>query len=97
MATYILLARFTQKGRERIKDAPARIESARKTLESLGGKLRSIYLTMGQYDSVAVVEAPNDETLAKCSIAINAAGNVKLESLRAFDESEYKELIKKLP
>jgi len=97
MATYILLARFTQKGRERIKDAPARIESARKTLESLGGKLRSIYLTMGQYDSVAVVEAPNDETLARCSIAISKEGNVKLESLRAFDESEYKELIKKLP
>jgi len=97
MATYILLARFTQKGRERIKDGPARIEAARKTLESLGGKLRSIYLTMGQYDSVAVVEAPNDEALARCSIAISAEGNVKLESLRAFDESQYKELIKNLP
>ncbi len=97
MPTYIVLARFTQQGRERIKDGPARIEAARKTLDSLGGKLRSIHLTMGQYDSVAVVEAPNDEALAKFSIAVSAQGNVQLESLRAFDENQYKELLKNLP
>ena len=97
MASYILLARFTQQGRERIKDVPARIEAARKTLESLGGKLQSIYLTLGQYDSVAVVDAPNDEAIAKFSIAVGAQGNVQLESLRAFDEKQYKGLIASLP
>jgi uncharacterized protein with GYD domain len=97
MPTYILLARFTQQGRERIKDGPARIEAARKTLESLGGKLQSIHLTLGQYDSVAVVDAPSDEALAKFSISVGAQGNVKLESLRAFDEKQYKNLISNLP
>lgn len=97
MPSYILLARFTQQGRERVKDVPARIEAARKTLESLGGKLQSIYLTLGQYDSIAVVEAPNDEVVAKFSISVGAQGNVELESLRAFDEKQYKNLIRSLP
>jgi uncharacterized protein with GYD domain len=97
MPTYILLVRFTQKGRESIKDGPARIEAARKTLESLGGKIRSIHLTLGQYDSVAVVEAPDDEALARFSIITGAKGNVQIESLRAFDEKQYKSLISNLP
>ncbi len=97
MPTYILLSRFTQQGRKSIKDGPARIEAARKTLESLGGKIRSIHLTLGQYDSVAVVEAPDDEALARFSIAVGAKGNVQIESLRAFDEKQYKSLISNLP
>ena len=83
--------------RASIKDGPARIEAARKTLESLGGKIRSIHLTLGQYDSVAVVEAPDDEALARFSIAVGAKGNVQIESLRAFDEKQYKSLISNLP
>ncbi len=97
MPTYILLSRFTQQGRESIKDGPARIEVARKTLESLGGKIRSIHLTLGQYDSVAVVEAPDDEALARFSMVVGARGNVQIESLRAFDEKQYKSLIRNLP
>ncbi len=97
MPTYILLTRFTQQGRKNIKDGPARIEAARKTLESLGGKIRSIHLTLGQYDSVAVVEAPDDEALARFSIATGAKGNVHIESLRAFDEKQYKSLISNMP
>ena len=59
--------------------------------------MRSIHLTLGQYDSVAIVEAPNDEALAKFSIALGAQGDVKIESLRAFDEKQYKSLISHLP
>ena len=97
MPTYILLSRFTQQGRQRIKDGPARIEAARKTLESLGGKLQSLHLTLGQYDSIAVVEVPDDEALAKFSIAVGSQGNVQIESLRAFDEKQYKSLVSNLP
>ena len=97
MPSYILLARFTQQGVERIKDGPARIEAARKTLESLGGKLQSIYLTMGRYDSVAIIDAPNDEAAAKFSIAVGSQGNVKIESLRAFTEQEYAKIVTSLP
>ena len=97
MSTYIILSRYTQQGLERIKDGPARVEAARKTLERLGGQLRSFHLTMGQYDSVAVIEAPDDETVARFSIAIGSQGNVRIESLRAFDEEQYRDLVSDLP
>ena len=97
MPTYVLLSRFTQQGLERIKEGPARLEAARKTLESLGGELKQFCLTMGQYDAVVVVEAPDDQTVARFSIAIGAQGNVQIETLRAFDEDQYRELIAGLP
>ena len=97
MPSYILLARFTQQGVERNEDGPARIEAARKILENLGGRLQSIYLTMGRYDSVAIIDAPDDEAATKFSIAVSAQGNVKIESLRAFDETEYAKIVSSLP
>ena len=97
MATYIMLSRFTQQGLQSIKDGPARLESARKTLEGLGARLKDFYLTVGQYDAVAVVEAPDDETIAKASIAIGSQGNVRIETLRGFDEDEYRRLVGALP
>ncbi len=48
---------------------------------------------MGEYDSVAIVEAPDDETMAKLSLRIGARGNSRSETLRAFKEDEYREII----
>ena len=97
MPTFFLLSRFTQQGLERIKDGPARLEAAQKTLESLGGEWRSFHLTMGAYDAVAVIDAPDDETVARFSLAVGAQGNVKFETLRAFDEAQYRDLVSSLP
>ncbi len=97
MPSYVLLARFTKQGLERIEDGPARLEAARKSLEGLGGKLKQFYLTMGSYDAVIAIEAPDDETAAKFSIAAGSLGNVRLETLRAFDEDEYRKLVRELP
>jgi uncharacterized protein with GYD domain len=52
---------------------------------------------MGQYDSVFTLEAPNDETAAKIALAISSRGNVETETLRAFTESEFKQMIAGLP
>jgi len=97
MSKYVLLSRFTQQGMQTIKDGPERLATARKMLEGLGARIQDFYLVMGQYDAVVVVEAPDDETIAKASIAIGAVGNVRLETLRAFDENEYERLIDALP
>ncbi len=97
MPTYIMLSRFTQQGLERIKDGPARLEASRKTLENLGAKLKDFYLVMGRYDAVAVIEASDDAAAAKASIAIGSQGNVRIETLRAFKEAEYRDLIAELP
>ncbi len=97
MATYINLLRFTQRGIENIKESPARVESARKTYEQLGAKVKDFYCVMGQYDAVLVAEAPDDETIAKIQLALGSLGNVRSETLRAFTEKEYRKIVADLP
>ena len=96
MATYVLLMRYTPRGAEHITDSPDRIDAARKTFKTMGGTLKQWYLTSGRYDGVALVEAPDEETLARAVLALNALGNVRTETMRAFDEREFRSLIDKL-
>ncbi len=93
MAKYVLLLRFTQQGAQNIKDGPSRLEAAKETLQGLGAELQDFYLTLGECDAVVVVEAPDDKTLAKASLAISSLGNVRIETLRAFTEEEYGEIV----
>src|SRR5258706_334740 len=69
MPTYISLLRLTGQGAKAIKDSPKRRDAAAKAIESLGGKLVHTYLTMGRYDFVAIIEAPDDEAAANPSIS----------------------------
>ena len=97
MATYIMLLRFTQQGIQNIKESPARVEAAKKLCQSMGAKMKAFYLVMGQYDAVLVVEASDDETIAKIGLAGGSLGNVRTETLRAFTEHEYRQIIAALP
>jgi uncharacterized protein with GYD domain len=97
MPTYIMLSRFTQQGLERIKDSPGRLEAAKQTLKGLGAELKDFYLLMGQYDVIVVVEAPDEETMTKAALAIGSRGAIRTETLRAFTEDEYRDLIGSLP
>lgn len=97
MPTYITLARFTEKGIESIKQSPSRLEQAKKLLESVGGKFKGFYLTMGRYDAVVIAELPDDAAAAKLALAGGSQGNVRSETLRAFTEDEYLKIIKSLP
>lgn len=65
MQTYICLLRWTNKGLEDIKDSPSRLDAARRAFESTGLTMKAFYMVMGQYDIVAVMEAPNDDSMAK--------------------------------
>jgi uncharacterized protein with GYD domain len=97
MATYISLIKFTHQGVTSIKDGPARLDTGKETLKSFGSELKAFYLTMGRYDIVAISEAPDDAAAAKVALAIAAAGNVTTETLRAFNETEYREIVAALP
>ena len=97
MPTYITMYKFTQQGVENIKQGPARTEAARAALEAVGGRMVSFYLTMGRYDVVVVSELPDDETAMKLLMDIGAQGNVRSETMRAFTEDEYRELVAGLP
>jgi len=97
MATYIVLVNFTQQGMATIKQGGDRLDAARRVFQSLGVEMKAWYLTMGRYDVIAVFEAPDDEAIAKAALTVGAVGNVRTETLRAFTEAQYRQLIAALP
>jgi uncharacterized protein with GYD domain len=92
MPTYISMLRYTQQGISAIKNAPARIDAAKDAYRKAGGELKSIYLTLGQYDLVAIAEMPNDEAVARMALALGAQGNIRTETMRAFTETEFRKI-----
>ncbi len=97
MATYISLINYTDQGIRNIKESPKRVDAARELLKKVGGELRQLYLTMGAYDLVAVVEAPSDEVMAGFVLALGSAGNVRTTTLKAFPEADYRRIVVALP
>jgi len=97
MATYLLLGNYTRLGMEKIRGAPARIDTAREVIHNEGGKLIGWYVTMGQYDFAAILEAPDDMTMARLALAMSSHGNIQTQTLRAFTEQEFREVVNALP
>lgn len=97
MPTYIGLLEFTQDGIENIDDSPARLDKAKELAESLESEVKEFYLTFGQYDAVTVIEAPDDETAAQLVLTVTKGGAISSETLKAFPEEEYWEVISGLP
>ena len=93
MSTYITLISWTQKGIENVKDSPARLEQAKAAFKAMGAEIKQFYLVVGQYDIVVISEAPDDQTMAKAALSIGAVGSIRTETLRAFPEAEYREII----
>jgi uncharacterized protein with GYD domain len=93
MPHFVTLIRYSQQGIARIKESPARLDAAKKAAEGVGGKLHTWYLTMGQYDAVMISEFPNDEAAAEFSLYLGALGNVTNETLRAFTEGEFRNIV----
>jgi uncharacterized protein with GYD domain len=97
MPIYISLIKWTHQGITTIKEGPARVDAGKETLKAFGSELKAVYLTMGRYDIVAISEAPDDAAAAKVALTIGSAGNVTTETLRAFTEDEYREIVAALP
>ncbi len=93
MSTYIALLRWTQKGIENVKDSPSRLDQAKEALRAVGGEFKDFYMTLGSYDMVVICEAPNEAAIAKFVLTVAAQGGVRTESLVAFSEDEYREII----
>ena len=97
MATYVSLVRFTDQGIRGIKDAAERIAAVEKLLGQVGARMSEIYLTMGRYDYVVIMEGPDDETVTKAALAVSSLGNVRTETLRAYTRPEIAKIIGGLP
>ena len=97
MPKFISLVNYTAKGVENIKNSPNRLDAVKQLCEHMGAKVEAFYLTMGRYDIILIVDAPNPETVAKIILSISSKGAVSTETLHAFSEEEYRKIISELP
>lgn len=96
MPTYVSLIKWTDQGVRDSKDTIQRAQAFRGDLERRGGKLLSIYWTQGNYDIVTMIDAPDDQTAMATLLAVGGLGNVRTETLRAFDEAEMSAILQKV-
>lgn len=96
MTTYIMLINWTEQGIRDVKSSPKRLDAARKLLGDMGGTLKLFYLTMGEFDMVAIAEAPDDAVAARFAMILGQGGNVRTRTLKAFPELAYREIIASL-
>jgi uncharacterized protein with GYD domain len=96
MASYVMLFHYTHQGLEHVKQSPDRVDALKKTFSRHGAKLKDFYALLGQYDSLFIVEAPNDETVAKLALYVAEQGNVRVETHRAFSEDEFRKLLSEI-
>jgi uncharacterized protein with GYD domain len=97
MASYIALMNFTEQGIRSVKQTTQRAEAAEALARKFGVTFKSIQWTLGAYDVVAQLEAPDDQTLTAFELAIGSQGNVRTQTLRAFTRDEVNAILAKLP
>jgi uncharacterized protein with GYD domain len=95
MPTYITLMNWTDQGVRSFKDSVERAAAAEVALSPAGIKFKDLYWTIGAYDVIATLEAPDEETLAGALLALAAQGNLRTTTLRAFTADEMKGVIAK--
>ena len=93
MTIYVMLANYTDQGIRNVKESPRRLDTAKKLLKDMGGEFKSIFLTMGDHDLVAIYEAPDDAVAARFTMQLGMLGNVRTKTLKAFPEAAYRESI----
>ena len=96
MPTYISLLSFTPQGLQNIKGTIARAEAFKAKAKSKGATLKEVYWTMGEYDVVAIIEAPNDETITSLLYSLVGQGNVHTHTLKAFTAGEMEKILAKM-
>ena len=95
MATFVVLANFTDQGVANVKNTIERADAFRHMAEKVGAKVKDIYWTLGTRDVVAIVEAPDDETATALALSVSSRGNVRSETLRAFSFDQMKQILGK--
>ena len=89
MPTYIMLTRLTSDGVKTLKDNPTRVHEVNREVEQLGVRVVNQWATLGEYDFVTVVDAPDETTMARLSVEMGSRGTVMNETLTAIDAQEF--------
>jgi len=96
MATYVMLATYTQQGISNIQDTTKRADAVKALAGKHGCTMKDTYWVLGQYDVIAIFEAPNDETITALALTLAKLGNVKTQTLRAFTPAEMTGVLAKM-
>ncbi|MBI2239042.1 MAG: GYD domain-containing protein [Actinobacteria bacterium] len=95
MATFVSLVNWTEQGIKNFKDTAKRADAFAELVKKRGGSVKGIWWTLGEYDIVAVTEAPDDETATAVLLELGSLGNVRTQTLRAFDRDEIQGIVAK--
>jgi uncharacterized protein with GYD domain len=95
VAIFVSLVSWTEQGIAGFKDTSKRVEAVQETLAKYGGSIKDMYWTIGPYDVVAVIEAPDDESATAALLEIGAKGNVRTSTMRGFTRTEIDAIIAK--
>jgi len=96
MAKYVVLVNWTDQGIRSVTETTQRTQQVTQLVEQMGGRVETLVWTLGRYDLVGVMEAPDDETVAAIGLRIGMQGAVHTETLRAFDAEEMGQILAKL-
>ena len=96
MPTYVALMNWTDQGVRADKDTVHRSEQADALAEKHGARIEQVYWTMGHYDIVAIIEAPDDETVTAMMLELSSAGNLRTATLRAYDHDQMQAIIERM-
>ena len=88
MTTYLMLTNLTAEGLRTLKNNPGRVAEVNKEVEQMGGKVVTQYATLGDYDFVTVIEAPDEQTMAKISVELGSRGTMTSRTLTAMDAAD---------
>jgi uncharacterized protein with GYD domain len=93
MATYIVLANFTEQGLRNVKDTLKRAEAFKQGAKKFGVSVKELYWTLGRHDVVAIVDGADDTTITALTLGLNSGGNVRTQTLRALGVEDMKKVL----
>ena len=96
MVTYVVLAKFTDQGIRNAKESPKRAEAFKQLAKTFGVTVKDIFWTQGRYDTVTIIEAPDESSAMSLSLSLGALGNIRTESLRASSATDMATIVGKM-
>ncbi|MFI5027963.1 MAG: GYD domain-containing protein [Solirubrobacterales bacterium] len=93
MPTYVMLTNLTADGVRTLKNNPGRVAEVNSEVEQIGAKVVAQYATLGQYDFITIVEAPDDQTMAKISVELGSRGTMTSQTLTAIPSADLANVI----
>ncbi len=88
MPTYVMLTNLTPEGVQTLKNNPTRVQEVNKEVEQLGVTVKEQWATLGQYDFITIIEAPDDRTMAKVSVELGSRGTMTSQTMAALPSGE---------